>query len=142
MLNTQESDSVFQSLSKFSEEDIQYFARPTIDRIFEIQTVLQEEYSLLADGKMHSHKILNKSVEMPELEDDQPVRKNLPDPLQSKKIAKSTFIEKRKIPKSSLQILRGWLLSHIDDPYPTNQEKRQLAEAAKLTFKQVYSWYE
>ena len=114
---------------------MQYFARPTIDRLFELQKSLQEQYNLFSDADVQPIKNLEK--EDVESNEGKEVRDNLPDPLNSKKIEKSPVHERRKIPKTSLNILKSWLLDHIDDPYPSNQEKRQLAQAAKLTFKQV-----
>ena len=41
----------------------------------------------------------------------------------------------------SRRILRTWVTMHIEDPYPSMQEKQRLAAAANLTMKQVNDWF-
>ncbi|KAL1918324.1 uncharacterized protein VTP21DRAFT_2984 [Calcarisporiella thermophila] len=44
------------------------------------------------------------------------------------------------LPKASTHILRSWLNEHRAHPYPTEQEKRELARRAHLTLTQVCNW--
>jgi len=39
------------------------------------------------------------------------------------------------------QVLNRWFLEHIDHPYPTEQEKRQLAEQVGLTLQQICTFF-
>jgi hypothetical protein len=48
---------------------------------------------------------------------------------------------KRGFSLESLTVLQAWLDKHQDNPYPTRQEKEDLAEAATLTVKQVSNWF-
>ncbi|KAI8612235.1 homeobox KN domain-containing protein [Chytriomyces sp. MP71] len=40
-----------------------------------------------------------------------------------------------------LDALTGWLKTHREDPYPTPEEKRALAEQCGLNMKQVNNWF-
>ncbi len=37
--------------------------------------------------------------------------------------------------------LRAWLLSHVDHPYPTDEEKRELCKATDLSMNQISNWF-
>ena len=39
------------------------------------------------------------------------------------------------------RVLKNWVDRNIEDPYPSVQEKIQLAEEAGLTMKQVNDWF-
>ncbi|CAK8693267.1 homeobox protein PKNOX2-like [Clavelina lepadiformis] len=45
------------------------------------------------------------------------------------------------LPKHATEILRSWLFSHIVHPYPTEDEKRSLANQTCLTLLQVNNWF-
>ena len=45
------------------------------------------------------------------------------------------------LPRESTAYLKQWLLNHIEDPYPTRQEKQQLATISGLTTNQVKTWF-
>nr|QFQ66898.1 PKNOX2-like protein [Hofstenia miamia] len=45
------------------------------------------------------------------------------------------------LPKQATQIMRSWLFQHIVHPYPTEDEKRQLAQQTSLTLLQVNNWF-
>ncbi len=47
------------------------------------------------------------------------------------------------IPERSAEILKDWMLSpeHIDFPYPTQPEKKELAEQAGISTKQLTVWF-
>jgi hypothetical protein len=46
-----------------------------------------------------------------------------------------------RIPKKARDILRSWLLEHQNHPYPTKEEKQQLAIQTELTFPQISGWF-
>lgn len=45
------------------------------------------------------------------------------------------------LPKSATQIMKSWLFQHIVHPYPTEDEKRQIAGQTNLTLLQVNNWF-
>ncbi|KAH7591119.1 hypothetical protein J7297_00483 [Nakaseomyces glabratus] len=45
------------------------------------------------------------------------------------------------LPKDTIQILNQWLLDHIHNPYPTQQEKRDLLIKTGLTKIQLSNWF-
>ncbi len=42
------------------------------------------------------------------------------------------------LPRKATAVLRSWLFQHLVHPYPTEDEKRQLATQTKLTLLQVH----
>ncbi|CAI2361186.1 unnamed protein product [Moneuplotes crassus] len=57
----------------------------------------------------------------------------------SKKPGNRTGI--KNIEKQKKSILVDWIREHRDNPYPTEDEKYQLAEATQLTAKQISNWF-
>ncbi|XP_072541612.1 homeobox protein PKNOX1.1 [Salminus brasiliensis] len=45
------------------------------------------------------------------------------------------------LPKQATNIMRSWLFQHIGHPYPTEEEKKQLASQTNLTLLQVNNWF-
>jgi hypothetical protein len=45
-----------------------------------------------------------------------------------------------KLPKPVTEIMRHWILSHRDHPYPTEEEKKMLCSMTGLTMMQVSNW--
>ena len=48
--------------------------------------------------------------------------------------------KRRYLPASSSNILLNWFKEHIDNPYPTKQEKEKLAREANIDHMQLYNW--
>lgn len=46
-----------------------------------------------------------------------------------------------KLPRSATKILNQWLSDHIDDPYPTQEEKVLLASKTRLNMRQITNWF-
>ena len=44
-------------------------------------------------------------------------------------------------PTTVTNILKSWLLSHTDNPYPSDEEKQALCEECDITLKQVEDWF-
>lgn len=42
--------------------------------------------------------------------------------------------------KEQIAVLKGWLLQHTDEPYPTESEKKDIMEAANITLRQLNDW--
>ncbi|TGZ70185.1 hypothetical protein CRM22_003335 [Opisthorchis felineus] len=45
------------------------------------------------------------------------------------------------LPKRATQIMKQWLFQHLVHPYPTEDEKRQIATQTNLTLLQVNNWF-
>ncbi|XP_077597560.1 homeobox protein PKNOX2 [Stigmatopora nigra] len=45
------------------------------------------------------------------------------------------------LPKQATNIMRSWLFQHLMHPYPTEDEKRQIAGQTSLTLLQVNNWF-
>eukprot|EP00062_Callorhinchus_milii_P011227 gi/632957165/ref/XP_007894324.1/ PREDICTED: homeobox protein PKNOX2 [Callorhinchus milii] len=45
------------------------------------------------------------------------------------------------LPKHATNIMRSWLFQHLVHPYPTEDEKRQIAGQTNLTLLQVNNWF-
>lgn len=46
-----------------------------------------------------------------------------------------------KLPGSASKILNQWLSDHMDDPYPTQEEKVLLASKTRLSMRQITNWF-
>ncbi|XP_046383933.1 homeobox protein PKNOX2-like [Ischnura elegans] len=56
------------------------------------------------------------------------------------------FLGKKKqkrgvLPKHATSVMRSWLFQHLVHPYPTEDEKRQIAAQTNLTLLQVNNWF-
>jgi len=49
--------------------------------------------------------------------------------------------KKRMLPKKATESLSAWFFEHINDPYPSEEEKSHLASLAGLTLTQVNNWF-
>jgi hypothetical protein len=45
-----------------------------------------------------------------------------------------------RFPRAAVKILKDWLVTHIDHPYPTDEEKESLKEQTGLTISQISNW--
>ncbi|XP_074652288.1 homeobox protein PKNOX1-like [Tubulanus polymorphus] len=45
------------------------------------------------------------------------------------------------LPKHATQVMKSWLFQHIVHPYPTEDEKRQIASQTNLSLLQVNNWF-
>ncbi|EEB19350.1 Homeobox protein PKNOX2, putative [Pediculus humanus corporis] len=45
------------------------------------------------------------------------------------------------LPKHATSVMRSWLFQHLVHPYPTEDEKRQIASQTNLTLLQVNNWF-
>ncbi|CAI6324712.1 unnamed protein product [Periconia digitata] len=45
-----------------------------------------------------------------------------------------------RFPRASVKILKDWLISHLDHPYPTEEEKEQLRDQTGLSINQISNW--
>lgn len=45
--------------------------------------------------------------------------------------------KRKKIPHKAVSVLKEWLIEHVQDPYPSNEVKEELAKKTNLNVKQV-----
>jgi hypothetical protein len=45
-----------------------------------------------------------------------------------------------RFPRAAVKILKDWMLEHIDNPYPTEEEKESLKMETGLTVGQISNW--
>ncbi|XP_076011305.1 homeobox protein PKNOX1.1 isoform X1 [Genypterus blacodes] len=53
----------------------------------------------------------------------------------------STKNKRGVLPKHATNVMRSWLFQHIGHPYPTEDEKKQIAGQTNLTLLQVNNWF-
>lgn len=44
-------------------------------------------------------------------------------------------------PKTATNIMRAWLFQHLTHPYPSEEQKKELADQTSLTLSQVNNWF-
>ena len=55
--------------------------------------------------------------------------------------AKRQRQQRVNLPKDAKDYLSAWLYNHLDNPYPSEDEKKSLAQSTSLTFDQVNNWF-
>jgi len=53
----------------------------------------------------------------------------------------SSSRKRSRLPPSSVAIFRHWLFNHLESPYPSEEEKEELAQKAGLRITQVNNWF-
>lgn len=61
--------------------------------------------------------------------------------IQPSTVRRSCAKRPSKLPQYALHCLRAWLREHRDDPYPSPDTKRSLAQQCGITEKQVTTWF-
>ena len=138
MKHLEEIGQFLQTFRNDTPQSLQYFANPTLERIYETQKLLEQKCNVFNNEEVQSnqyieeesssiteHQLLNNEKRVPTVPNSQKIQKT------------ANKTDRRKIAKPSLEVLRCWLMENIDDPYPSNEAKKQLAKASNLTFKQV-----
>jgi len=61
----------------------------------------------------------------------------------SSKDAKSTVtdLSSRRTPKFAVRILESWFIEHSHNPYPTSEQRLQLAAQTELNVRQIKNWF-
>lgn len=49
--------------------------------------------------------------------------------------------KRRQLSKQATEILTNWFYAHINDPYPTEEEKQMLAAKCVLSINQINNWF-
>lgn len=64
-------------------------------------------------------------------------------PIHSKPSASNSSLRRRRgnLPKNVTAFLRNWLVQHKKHPYPTEDEKIELARRTSLTVNQISNWF-
>lgn len=68
-------------------------------------------------------------------------KRPISDFVESKSRRKQNSGRRSNLPKETVQILNTWLLNHLNNPYPTQQEKRELLIKTGLTKIQLSNWF-
>lgn len=68
-------------------------------------------------------------------------KRPIPEFEDSKSKKKQNSGRRSNLPKETVQVLNTWLLNHLNNPYPTQQEKRELLIKTGLTKIQLSNWF-
>ncbi|CAI4052682.1 hypothetical protein N7582_005535 [Saccharomyces uvarum] len=68
-------------------------------------------------------------------------KRSIPEFEDSKSKKKQNSGRRSNLPKETVQVLNTWLLNHLNNPYPTQQEKRELLIKTGLTKIQLSNWF-
>lgn len=49
--------------------------------------------------------------------------------------------KRERLPAKAVNVMREWLFEHVENPFPTNEEKIEIAFQAELTTQQVNQWF-
>ena len=49
--------------------------------------------------------------------------------------------KKKNLPQKATKLLNEWFTQHLDNPYPTDEEKRMLSTRGGITIEQVTTWF-
>lgn len=71
----------------------------------------------------------------------QPYGSSLPDTYPSSDHVHKPKRRRGNLPKSTTALLRSWLYEHTNHPYPSEDEKNQLAAQTGLTINQISNWF-
>lgn len=107
-----------------------------ISDILENLTKLEES---LVNFVKSSFDIASQPIDDTEEEDDDEDKLSS-NGIMSKEISKSETAEnqkRKKIPSKAMTVLRQWLFDNMQDPYPSNEVKEDLAKKTNLSYKQV-----
>lgn len=55
--------------------------------------------------------------------------------------SKKTVSKKQQLSEHAVGIMNEWFEDHLNNPYPTSEEKERLAALGKITVKQVTAWF-
>ena len=105
---------ILQNLAK-SEENLLNFLQISLDHYNHLNEELEEENE-------EQPKIVNGIMKKP-----------------ISKMEHQDAAKRKKIPYKAVSVLKQWLFENIQDPYPSNEVKEELAKKTGLTFKQVLS---
>ena len=72
---------------------------------------------------------------------DHLTKRNVPEQKEKTVPEKKYCRGKFKLPKSAKKVLHEWYINNTEDPYPTHEQKMELAEQAEITIKQVNNWF-
>ncbi len=51
------------------------------------------------------------------------------------------YSRKHQLPDRAVDIMNEWFDDHINNPYPTMEQKEKLARLGRITVKQVTAWF-
>jgi len=87
------------------------------------------------DNYTHLHEVDDDETEEPKVASGGILKKPIA------KTERQNLGKRKKIPYKAVTLLKQWLFENIQDPYPSNEVKEELAKKTGLTFKQVHNWF-
>lgn len=103
--------------------------------------------------RQQQYTITNSTIETPKITKSKRLRQKSPSPASSvtsssssssrASSAAATGTKKRRgnLPRQVTEVLRVWLNSNLQHPYPTDEEKAQLMKETGLTLNQISNWF-
>uniref|UniRef100_A0A670IUV9 Homeobox domain-containing protein n=1 Tax=Podarcis muralis TaxID=64176 RepID=A0A670IUV9_PODMU len=88
-----------------------------------------------AEAANNSQDKVDNSVASPSTGDDDDLDRD------KKRNKKRGIFPKGSFPKVATNIMRAWLFQHLSHPYPSEEQKKQLAQDTGLTILQVNNWF-
>lgn len=70
-----------------------------------------------------------------------PLSNNNSSNISGKKLRRRGSGRRSSLPRGTVEVLNGWLLEHLNNPYPNVQEKKLLLELTGLTKVQLSNWF-
>ena len=58
-----------------------------------------------------------------------------------RRCSKTGEVKNKSLPDSAVEVMTAWFTSHLDHPYPTQDEKNTMMQAAGITLKQLNHWF-
>jgi len=106
-----------------------------------LQNLAKSEENLLnfVQISLDHYNNLNEVDDLEENEEPKIVNGILKKPIS--KLEPQDAAKRKKIPYKAVSVLKQWLFENIQDPYPSNETKEELAKKTGLTFKQVHNWF-
>ena len=130
-------------LEKFYQTQSAAIVTQRMDAISRLQSSpLLEEYihhemSLVHDyynqQQLHLTVRISKSLQL--------LKTTLPNGLPPGGLTKKTTNKSRLLNTGAVAIMTRWFQGHIDNPYPTDAEKQQMADEGEITVTQVKAWF-
>jgi hypothetical protein len=137
---TEEFVSQVEDLKEKYDEELQKLDRVCDEFCSRLTTLLQEQSHLRPINDKEAHfKILGVQQKFEFVKSQ--LRQNVCNNIVA--LEKQFFHRKKRraLPKEASKILSQWFFEHLNDPYPSEEEKSYLAAAGGLTITQVNHWF-
>ncbi|XP_043463232.1 homeobox protein Meis1-like isoform X1 [Leptopilina heterotoma] len=137
-LGQEETDEVNMSERMYLEEVGYWGLLPKQERENEFEYV---DVGVISDAKSFDITVAGSPSPVPSDEDDDGCGTTTSSHSVSHSSARKGRQKRGVLPKQATNIMRAWLFQHLVHPYPTEDEKRQIASETNLTLLQVNNWF-